>query len=688
MQRDIGKPGVSSPELAPLADQIKNNIENLWLATVAKHIHSLKNPDYKPSECISEIIIRKDGEIVYQYPDPERTTGLDDKTIEQIMQALPQHSEEELLSQTKSDLAHYKQILLDHTNKKSNPAKSVMGSLRALTDTTLFWEGNLTPSTNTRLTGSTTDLQQDLIDELKKSPLFKRKQDKHQSPQASESTPVIQAKDNSGPAPVKKAEVDSSRHMDDQKTTPRQKGKPAASTNTRSTGGTTDLQQSLADAVKNSPIFKRMQDKHQSPQASESTPVIQAKDNSGPAPVKKAEVDSSRHMDDQKTTPRQKGKPAASTNTRSTGGTTDLQQSLADAVKNSPIFKRMQDKHQSPQASESTPVIQAKDNSGPAPVKKAEVDSSKHMDDQKTTPRQKGKPTASTTGGTTDLQQSLVDEVKNSPIFKRMQDKHQSPQASESTPAIQAKDNSGPAPVKKAEVDSSRHMDDQKTTPRQKGKPTASTTGGTTDLQQSLVDEVKNSPIFKRMQDKHQSPQASESTPVIQAKDNSGPAPVKKAEVDSSRHMDDQKTTPRQKGKPTASTNTRSTRGTTDLRQSLVDALKNNPQFKKAQDKHQSPQASESTPVIQAKDNSGPAPVKKAEVDSSRHMDDRKTTPRQKGKLTPSTNAKSTGGTIDVRDLMDGLKHSPMLEKVQVKSARPSSSNTPPGSSWQEDGDQ
>ena len=355
MQRDIGKPGVSSPELAPLSAQIKNNIENLWLTTVAKHIHSLKDPDYNPPECISEIIIRKDGEIVYQYPDPERTTGLDDGTIEQIMQALPQHSEEELLSQTKSDLARYKQILLDHTNKKSNPAKSVMDSLRALTDTTLFWEGNLTPSTNARLTGSTTDLQQDLIDELKNSPLFKRMQDKHQSPQASESTPIIQAKDNSGPAPVKKAEVDSSRRMDDQKTTPRQKGKATASTNTRSTGGTTDLQQNLINELKGSPLFKRkVQDESQTPQASESTPVRQAKDNSGPVPVKKAEVDSSKHMDDQKTTPRQKGKLTPSTNAKSTGGTIDVRD-LMDGLKHSPMLEKVQVKSAKPSSSNTPP---------------------------------------------------------------------------------------------------------------------------------------------------------------------------------------------------------------------------------------------------------------------------------------------------------------------------------------------
>ena len=353
-QRDIGKPGVSSPALAPLTAQIKNNIENLWLTTVAKHIHSLKDPDYTPPECISEIIIRKDGEIVYQYPDPERTTGLDDGLIEQIMQALPRHSEKELLSQTKSDLAHYKQILLDHTNKKSNPAKSVMDSLRALTDTTLFWEGNLTPSTNARLTGSTTDLQQDLIDELKNSPLFKRMQDKHQSPQASESTPIIQAKDNSGPAPVKKAEADSSRHMDDQKTTPRQKGKATASTNTRSTGGTTDLQQDLVDELKNNPQFKKVQDKHRPPQASESTPVIQAKDNSGPAPVKKAEVDSSRRMDDQKTTPHQKGKLTPSTNAKSTGGTIDVRD-LMDGLKHSPMLEKVQVKSAKPSSSNTPP---------------------------------------------------------------------------------------------------------------------------------------------------------------------------------------------------------------------------------------------------------------------------------------------------------------------------------------------
>jgi len=136
-QRSVGKTENGSPDPNLLAEKINNNITDLWLAKVAENIDFLKDPDAKPPECITEITIRKDGEIIYRYPDPERKFGLDAGLIEQVKQALPQHPQEELLSQTKDNLALYKQVLLDQKQNESNPVASVMNSLKSLADTML-----------------------------------------------------------------------------------------------------------------------------------------------------------------------------------------------------------------------------------------------------------------------------------------------------------------------------------------------------------------------------------------------------------------------------------------------------------------------------------------------------------------------------------------------------------------------
>ncbi|GAA4651543.1 hypothetical protein GCM10023116_38270 [Kistimonas scapharcae] len=174
-QRSVGKTDNGLPDPKVLEGQINENIKNLWLAKIAKNLDFLKDPACKPPECITEITIRKNGKVIYSYPDPGKTSGLDDGIIEQVRQALPQHPEEELLSQTKNNLALYKQVLLDQKQKESNPLESVMNSLKSLANAMLHWRDSLISSTELEVTGQLPDSHQ-LIHELENSEMFKKRQ--------------------------------------------------------------------------------------------------------------------------------------------------------------------------------------------------------------------------------------------------------------------------------------------------------------------------------------------------------------------------------------------------------------------------------------------------------------------------------------------------------------------------------
>ncbi len=158
--------------------QVDENIKALWLVKVAQVLPLLANPSSKP-ECISHLTITIDDKVVYKYPDPERTAGLDDNLIQQLLEALPNTDEETTLLETKNSLSLYKQALLDEKQQEQDAVESTNNDLIQIIQGTYYWH-NTNHHAEYTVSGQLTDTDR-LIRELEENQKFKEMQKEYAS---------------------------------------------------------------------------------------------------------------------------------------------------------------------------------------------------------------------------------------------------------------------------------------------------------------------------------------------------------------------------------------------------------------------------------------------------------------------------------------------------------------------------